>query len=161
MRLTGEEKNKIREYGATKCYAKGKSELMKLINNPKIDRFSDKFFINYSLAWFNYYGNDTKDDLSISRFYLKETKDLFKGVENKESDYNLYQWLYLEVNKNIITKEEKMEILTEIYQYYKKIGHKYREIGTLSSIFLLQREMSLMKASLTEFNHLEGYIVKY
>ena len=89
--------------------------------------------------------------IEISRYYLN------LGIENIKSEkltfpveYYELQWLNIELNKDRLDNEQMLNIYTDMYEYYKKLGHKRNEYCLLCNIYRLKKEYGYMEDLLYE-----------
>lgn len=134
MKIYGEIKNEIRM-----LQAEGKNdEALKRLQKIKMlateyDSIETELFINYCIAWFH----SKNDNKEFANYYLELNNELFKdeNVRNeRKPEYYKYLWLYSEVNKEDISKEEYCNNFIEIYKYYKEIDDYRFSNGAIQNI---------------------------
>ena len=104
-------------------YSTAKKELFKyrLKNYDKLEVIEDKIFIDYRLAYLEYLDKNKE----MSNMYFKSLDDIYSDEYIKGSckyEYYKYRWLYLNSNKNTLSKEDFIMGMKEIYLYYETEG---------------------------------------
>lgn len=118
-----------------------------ILYNKDIDNVLDRNFVLKNLALINKkieYDkiNECERDFSIVNFYLKEALENIKPYKNEYlKQYYELVWLDIELNKDNWGVSETISKYTELYIYFKNIGHKRNEIGLLVNIYKLENRI--------------------
>lgn len=135
MRLTGEDKNSIREMMGCGQLDLALKELLKfrmdIYDKLKI---RDKMFLNNNLSWVYRKKEGCKE---FAKFYTAETLALFTTDKVKRDyawEYYNCIWINAELNKGNISETEYNRIFLDIYKYHKKMNNKRYYLGAIQNI---------------------------
>lgn len=124
-------------------FAEGKKDkafkLIRLIR-MKSNRYAieDEIWLNHKLAWYHY---KVTENHKMCKHYLNLSKELFEMDNEKRyrmDDYYKWLWLYTEVKKEDLSKEEYYSNFIKLYQYYDTIDNKRFSNGALLNILMRQ-----------------------
>ena len=121
MKVNSSVKTEISILEMQKKYDEVIKRLQKIkMSNPEYDCLDTEIFVNHTMAK-SYYKKGNKD---FANHYLKCNKEILENqqpFEDRRFEYYNYLWLYSDVNKDGITKEEYCKNFVEIYRYYNEI----------------------------------------
>ena len=121
MIIDGAWEKKIFKLWEEKKYDLAKNEVFKFRMRyyDKLERVEDKIFLDYRMAYHEYKGGNR----DLANIYFKNLEDIFSDEYVKDScacSYYKYKWLYINNNESILTKEEIIDGMMEIVNYYSK-----------------------------------------
>lgn len=107
------QRNTIYEYKAQKRYSELFNLLFKMDNNND-ENIVDKWQIKYWLCWICRTGRLNREDQAQK--YLKQAMDILKNntSEDMETEEIMTSWMYIEMYKDTISKEELLSKYIEI-----------------------------------------------
>lgn len=136
-------------------FAEGKKD--KAFKNIRLIRMrcnkytiEDEIWLNHKLAWYHY---KITEDYKMCKHYLNLSKELFKMDNEKRyrmDDYYKWLWLYTEVKKEDLSKDEYCSNFIKLYQYYDTIDNIRFSNGALLNILLRQGDEEKIIEFITE-----------
>lgn len=118
------------------------------------DCIDTEIFVNHNMAK-SYHKKGNKD---FANHYLEYNKEIFKDkqvFEDRRLDYYNYLWLYSDVNKEDISKEEYCKNFMEIYRYYNEINdYRFSDRAIKNIIFVddkKERIIAFLKSVIDEY----------
>ncbi|WP_291566821.1 MULTISPECIES: hypothetical protein [unclassified Clostridium] len=147
MELSNEEKNNIRflirsgtSDGIDNMYKElflnnAYKELF-FLYNKSLTNTIDKHFVIYNMAWVC--KNLSRNELA--KRYLNEIKEILEPQKsNYKTQMTMVLWLYIELNRSELTKEELLKIYKELYKETKCLGETNDKVlGIKANISLLE-----------------------
>lgn len=98
------------------------NKLLKIkMSATQYDCIGTEIFINHSLSE-SYFKKNNKD---FANYYLNLNGEIFEDkqtFQERKLEYYKYLWLYSEVNKDTMSKEEYCKNFMEIYRYFNEIN---------------------------------------
>lgn len=118
------------------------------------DSVETELFVNHSMAK----SYSKKGDKHFANYYLNCNKEIFDNkevFEDRRLEYYKYLWLYSEVNKDDISKEEYYKNFMEIYRYYNEINDYRFSDKAIKNIILSDNKkeevISFFKSIINEY----------
>lgn len=155
MLISSTEKNEIRELMRSKEYLIAQRKLFRLCNS-KLETVTDICFAKYNLAWIL----KKIGELDMSKIYISDLKEYILDIEDENkyiSETYSILWLYIELYKEELTKEE---LITN----YVLIRDKVLYIGEDEIVMGLNITIDMLKGKYDEvlknfiFSLEKGYI---
>lgn len=90
-------------------------------NYTRLSMIEDKVLIDYKMAYLEYIEGNKEG----ANLYFEILEDIFQDEYNRDSmelQYYKYKWLKVNNNKETLTNNEIIDEMTEIYEYYDRIG---------------------------------------
>lgn len=139
MVIDGAWDKKIRDLWIDEKYELVKKEIFhyRMKNYNKLSRIEDKVLIDYRMAYLEY----MEENVDRANFYLNSLAEIFEESYNKKSmeyEYYRYKWLYINNNLDILSDDEKIKEMIEIYNYYKVVGKEDLASSALENISKIQ-----------------------
>lgn len=134
MKIDNEVKNQIRKYNMMQEFEKSYKLLFKLYNKKR-DTVLDNFFVVYNISL------TTKKlgRIAESKKYIVEIKEFMDDKEGFMTEKGFILWLYMELLKNELTKEEKLINYRKLKQYFSYLEEDDEMvIGIKGSIEIIQ-----------------------
>lgn len=132
------EKNDIRELIRSDNHNIAYRKLFKLMNYD-LEEIDDKWFVYYMLSSLC---RQLKRD-EESRVYIIKAKELLSYMENYRVEIGKTNWLYLEIFKDELNREELIEYYKEIMDNFNYLNEDDEIIiGLKSSIYILKSDFN-------------------
>lgn len=109
-------------------------------NYTRLSMIEDKVLIDYKMAYLEYIEGNKEG----ANLYFEILEDIFQDEYNRDSmelQYYKYKWLKVNNNRETLTNNEIIDEMTEIYEYYDRIGDEEMKKMAYGNIIKFKGDM--------------------
>lgn len=124
-----------------------------------LELIADKNFIDYSLARLNHFLGDKE----MANKYLKQLEKTYSKKINISIDEETYYktiWLDVNINKNIMSKEEIINKMSKVHRYYTEIGDITVSLCARETLAFLLNDKQMILQCLKEILKLDNDVIR-